>query len=632
MFQFLWWLISFVLRVSFIKYVMVSSLIRHSHVLMIEMLMITIAIFLLPKKIFRVILGFPFIIISFVDLINIVITGRHLDPTTLLNLEAAQTIGNGTIFKIALFFVLFLILWLPDLFVDHKKAKGALIKILDKMHLTKGIQATEPDNITTDHSSKLKANENSQLYSSSDQQLSVDLSNQRNKHNSNSKVNFIARTIVAIVLLALVSLAIKGASYQVIRSAYIAKQFMNFEPSLSDSLHTKFYKDRVVHRKTPIVIDHKTLLFKNYNVVVIFAEGTSLKVISPDVAPNAYNFQKDCLVVKNYLNHTAATYRGLRGQMISGFQNLGGFYQKNEGLGQVKVDANNNAFKKLIKQQESLPTILNKHGYETIFYNAHQVTNNLSHIMKYVGFSEVKGNPYINKPFMTDKELYDLLWKELETKQNNNIAQQDGATNKPFFLATYVLGTHEGHDSPDLKYGDGTNQYLNKFYNQDHWFGEFLEKFKNSELSKNTILIFTTDHSSYSSKKFMETFHTTSNYFVDYIPFFIYLPNITSQNRGFEVDAHNRNSLLFAPTVLDLLGIVDEQNHFLGQSIFDDQVTNDYEKIAVIGTGYYYLDQNNQVIHFSNTHRFMKEDFPKKIFKDPISLILLIDQFLNYSG
>lgn len=63
---------------------------------------------------------------------------------------------------------------------------------------------------------------------------------------------------------------------------------------------------------------------KNCNVILLFAEGTSSCVISEDLMPNTYKFLNDSLSYKNYFNHQAATFRGIRGSLTSGFTYRGG--------------------------------------------------------------------------------------------------------------------------------------------------------------------------------------------------------------------------------------------------------------------------------------------------------------------
>lgn len=57
-------------------------------------------------------------------------------------------------------------------------------------------------------------------------------------------------------------------------------------------------------------------------------------------------------------------------------------------------------------------------------------------------------------------------------------------------------------DSPDQKFGDGKHFLLNRFYNFDYYFKEFLQKFENSSLADNTILVFTADHATFEDSDF----------------------------------------------------------------------------------------------------------------------------------
>jgi hypothetical protein len=69
---------------------------------------------------------------------------------------------------------------------------------------------------------------------------------------------------------------------------------------------------------------------KKPNIIIIFTEGFSAEVLDVynnldlNLTPNLNKLYERSLVFNNYYNHTAATYRGLRGQMISGYQFLDG--------------------------------------------------------------------------------------------------------------------------------------------------------------------------------------------------------------------------------------------------------------------------------------------------------------------
>ncbi len=136
--------------------------------------------------------------------------------------------------------------------------------------------------------------------------------------------------------------------------------------------------------------------------------------------------------------------------------------------------------------------------------------------------------------------------------------EQEEKSNQPFFTAIYTFNTHVTMDSEDQKFGDGGGMELNKFYNCDYQFGKFMEKFNESELSDNTIIIFTADHCTYADDAFREAFPDVPRVqvFLDRIPFFIYYKGVTPQ----VIDAQGRNSLCMTPTVLDFLDIVTIDN------------------------------------------------------------------------
>lgn len=321
---------------------------------------------------------------------------------------------------------------------------------------------------------------------------------------------------------------------------------------------------------------------KDYNVVVIFSEGLSKDVISQEITPNIYNLMSKGIVFNNYYNHTAATFRGLRGQLTSSYQLTGGYSADDKGVGQIK----GNELVETYKDKSviiSIVDILNKNGYETIFQNAHERNSNLSIFLSTLGFNKIYGTEDMKSKKRaegaTDAESYELLFSNLKKYSEEK---------KKFFYAVYTLGTHVGLDSPDEKYGNGQNSYKNKFYNLDYQFGKFLEKFNKDSMSDDTILIFTVDHSTYPEKEFVETFKTKSPYFVDRVPLIIYGKNIKPN----EIDVKGLNSLSLAPTILDILGIHNAKNMFLGNSLFSKDNARPENKISAIGFDYINTDEN----------------------------------------
>lgn len=281
-------------------------------------------------------------------------------------------------------------------------------------------------------------------------------------------------------------------------------------------------------------------LVEQPNVILIFTEGLSQSVISDEreIMPNYKKWQKESLNFENYYNHTFATYRGLSSQLYSGYQ-----------LEDYDVNT-----------LPSLQSVLSNEGYDTIFINSEPNNKEFSTYLSNFGFDELLGdkNSECNGASNTisDKDVYEMLFDTAEEHQT---------TGKPFFLATYTFGTHTSLDSTDQVFEDGTNSELNKFYDVDYQFGRFMEKFENSTLADNTIIIMTADHATYQDDSFSESFpdYEREATPMDKIPLFIYHKGIEAEN----IDVNGRNTICLTPTILDYLDI-SVPNCFVGTSLF----------------------------------------------------------------
>lgn len=286
--------------------------------------------------------------------------------------------------------------------------------------------------------------------------------------------------------------------------------------------------------------DKDSVLVEQPNVIVIFTEGLSQNVISDErnIMPNVAEYQQKSLSFDNYFNHTAATYRGLIGQLYSGYQ-LGDF------------DSN-----ELI----SIHGILSEQGYNTFFLNTEPHNEEWTGYLQNFKFDEL----LIDTTYecdgvidtISDKDAYDILFDTAETQNQMG---------EPFFMAIYTFGTHASFGSVDEIFGNGSDPALNKFYNVDYQFGLFMEKFEKSSLADNTIIVFTADHATYQDSDFSNAFpgYYREGQFLDEIPLFIYYKGIIPE----VVDVNGRNTINLAPTILDYLD-VSAPNYFLGTSLF----------------------------------------------------------------
>lgn len=306
----------------------------------------------------------------------------------------------------------------------------------------------------------------------------------------------------------------------------------------------KFYTDKIKSGT-----DKPAELGEKPNVILIFTEGLSQTTVEDErnIMPNVKAYESNSINFTNYFNHTAATYRGIIGQLYSGYQNN-------------NLDTNN-----LVSIQE----VLKGQGYHTSFINTEQNDLQFTQYLNSFGFDEVIGAN--DETYLRDEEAYDLLYQTVEEEHEKS---------EPFFTAIYTFNTHVTLDSEDQKFGDGKNAELNKFYNVDYQFGKFMEKFNASDISDNTIVVFTTDHCTYVDDAFRESFPDVPRVqsFLDRIPFFIYYKGVTPQT----IDAQGRNSLTMAPTVLDFLDI-SVPNYFLGTTLFLD-INNDFSPYDTVYT------------------------------------------------
>ncbi|MEE8825727.1 MAG: sulfatase-like hydrolase/transferase [Eubacteriales bacterium] len=389
---------------------------------------------------------------------------------------------------------------------------------------------------------------------------------------------------LAIELAATMGLGGKYSAFYGLYSLYAAgeKQAKLASSAASgENMTSEFYQGEVQSNITkPANLSEKP------NVVLIFTEGISQNIVEDDrnIMPNVKAYENKSINFTNYYNHTFATYRGLIGQLYSGYQ------------------LENYDTSTLV----SIEDIFKAQGYQTAFINTEPLNLHFLSYLDSMNFDTVvadKKNLDGPNQSMSDKDAYSLLYE--------TITDQSTA-GKPFFTCIYTYGTHLSLDSPDEKYGDGSNTLLNKFYNDDVQFGNFMSKLYSGKLGDNTIVIFTGDHCAYADQQYLDTFPDYSRQFgsVDRIPLFIYYKGIEKST----IDAAGRNSLDLAPTILDYLDM-SAPNYFLGCTLFADAANNNsydtiyYDSDWMLSTG------NGDVEELTDTEKSIMESQLTDYFK-----------------
>lgn len=310
------------------------------------------------------------------------------------------------------------------------------------------------------------------------------------------------------------------------------------------------------------------------NVIVIFAEGVSARLVGaynsdayPGLTPNIDRLAARSMQVEDYYNHTAATFRGLVGQLSSGLALEGSHGDRGwlsadggEVLGKIK--------------RRTVPRILREQGYESVFFSPERKVNPFNRMLDSLGFDQV----------LTEETIGDGLLQGRYDERLSTLAMNDGSLfrglvqflknrhaageERRFFAGLYNIGTHAfiRVNDDDKKYRDGSNNQLNKIHVLDAAFGEFLDYFLASDFAKNTILVFTTDHATYWGEEDYRKLYPTGlkPYFIDRVPLLVFDPSAGLPQR---LPVGGRTSLDLAPTLFHLLGVSHARNSFLGNSL-----------------------------------------------------------------
>jgi len=370
-------------------------------------------------------------------------------------------------------------------------------------------------------------------------------------------------------------------TFTIIKNKYYEIQFTKYDAENTEKL---FKKSDINMSEFSVYLAKD----KKPNIILLFSEGISSEVLDINnnlglsLTPNLNKLYEKSIVFSNYYNHTAATYRALRGQIISGYQFLGGGGGGGgKGFGQMDKTA-------LIKRMEtniiSLIDILNNEGYKTYFVNSQPSNIQFSNYLETFNFYQINTGD-IKDRYLSDREIFDTLRITIINAE------------EPFFIGIYNIGTHHGQDSPDIKYRDGSNSYYNKFHNYDAQFGVFIEQFLLNDYFNNTIIIFTTDHATFPSPEYKNAFKSEQKYFVSEIPLLIFYNGIEHKI----INAKGRNSICLTPTILDILNIKDYGNYFLGSSLFLDDIS-EIETISAIGDDFYSTKEDAVVKFGISTH------------------------------
>lgn len=208
----------------------------------------------------------------------------------------------------------------------------------------------------------------------------------------------------------------------------------------------------------------------------------------------------------------------------------------------------------------SIPQILNKYGYQSYFFHGGaNGTMGFDNFTKAAGIKNYMGlNQYNGK-----KDDLDGNWGVYDEPYLQYVANNLNTIKQPFFAGIYTLSSHHPYKIPEQytgKFPTGTNPIHQSVAYADYAVKQFFEQIKNTAWYKNTLFVFTSDHTAQSDTPMFKTMY--GNYLV---PLFFFSP--TDENLKGKNCYTAQHTDIF-PSIVDYLNL-DETIVSYGSSVFD---------------------------------------------------------------
>ena len=195
-----------------------------------------------------------------------------------------------------------------------------------------------------------------------------------------------------------------------------------------------------------------------------------------------------------------------------------------------------------------LPKILKKQGYNTSFFHgAFNGSQNFDQYCKVAGFDH-----YYGKNEYPKEGSFDGTWGIFDEEFLQFFCDQVNSFQSPFFASIFTISSHIPYTIPEKykgKFPKGTTEIHESISYTDYALRQFFEKAKKQDWYKNTLFVFTADHTSSSGKG-----KYTTNVGKFRIPIFFFDP---SKPEFSGVTEKNFQQIDILPSVLDYLNIKD---------------------------------------------------------------------------
>lgn len=374
-----------------------------------------------------------------------------------------------------------------------------------------------------------------------------------------------------------------------------------------------FYDDRELEKiYTPVQSINATGKLKGKNVVIVILESFAKEYVGFLNDGKGFTPFLDSLATDFYI-FTNAYSNGTRS-----IEALPSIYAGLPPLMHTPYIISNFSSDKL----DALPRILKNNGYNTSFY--HGGSNGT---MGFNGFVKICGvdNYYGLDEYPNKEKDYDHHWGISDEPYLQYFASELNNKKEPFFSTIFTLSSHHPYNVPEKYKGifpEGELPIHKTIGYTDFSLKKFFDAIKNKDWFKNTVFVFTADHS---SNCVDPKYSTIIGRFE--IPIFIYDPSGTIKGKNLEYFQHCD----ITPTILDLLGINTNIISF----------GKDYHQKKRFLVGYsrnsYFIMKNNFVLLFDGEKSTGLYDYNADIYlfnnllnqKDYINKQLTLEQKLK---
>ncbi len=303
---------------------------------------------------------------------------------------------------------------------------------------------------------------------------------------------------------------------------------------------------------------------KNYNVILIVLESFRASLTGyyggEKLTPNFDRLANENLVFNNFYANSNYT---MKGEMAL----LCGLFDNNAKPPISKSHEQ-------VKSLRCLPKILAESGYHTAYFHGYKGSfNDRRDFLPLVGFEQLYFHADAAHGRIPDSS-YRIGWGVADTFMYRTMLEQlRQVKDRPFFAEIMTLSSHypfNGDWGIDVPYASNKtpttpeqlyNNYKNAIYYEDYALGTFWDKFIESPLYGNTIVVITADHGIWSFDAAVRDNPLLENEQFFRLPLVIYHPDL-QKHREIKTLA---SQIDVPPTVLSLLGRADSQD-FIGKN------------------------------------------------------------------